>query len=69
MANMKEYNRGRKDGMALAYRIVKENGVSGLLDEIRFRGFSQVDTALVMKELEEASATMRGFINEGHILM
>lgn len=70
MANkMKEYNKGRTDGMALAYRIVKENGVSGLLDEIRFRGASQVDTAFAMKELEEASATMRGFINEGHILM
>ena len=69
MADMKEYNRGRMDGLSLAYRIAKENGLSGLLDEIRFRGTTKINTALVMKELEEASATMRGFINEGQILM
>ena len=69
MADMKEYNRGRMDGLSLAYRIAKEKGLSGLLDEIRFRGTTKINTALVMKELEEASATMRGFINEGQILM
>lgn len=66
---MKEYNRGRLDGLALAYRVAKENGLSGLLDEIRFRGTTKINTALVMKELEDASETMRGFINEGHILI
>ena len=69
MANMKEYQKGRMDGMELAYRIAKENGLSGLLDEIRFRGKAKVNTGLMMKELEDASEPMRGFINEGHILI
>ena len=66
---MKEYNRGRLDGLALAYRVAKQNGLSGLLDEIRFRGATKINTALVMKELEDASEAMRGFINETHILI
>ena len=37
MAKMKEYMAGREDGLNLALSIVKERGIEGLEEEIRFR--------------------------------
>ena len=37
MAKMNEYMAGREDGLNLALRIVKERGIEGLEEEIRFR--------------------------------
>ena len=37
MAKMNEYMAGREDGLNLALSIVKERGIEGLEEEIRFR--------------------------------
>ena len=37
MAKMNEYRAGREDGLNLALSIVKERGIEGLEEEIRFR--------------------------------
>ena len=37
MAKMNEYMAGREDGLTLALSIVKERGIEGLEEEIRFR--------------------------------
>ena len=37
MAKMNEYMAGREDGLQLALSIVKERGIEGLEEEIRFR--------------------------------
>jgi hypothetical protein len=66
---MKEYNRARNDGMRLALTIVDERGIEGLRKELRFREKNKINTNLTMQELEEASKPMRGFINEGQILI
>lgn len=67
--NVKDYRRGRAEGMNLSYQIVKEGGVKALEDELKFREKTKINTALAMKEIEKASKPMRGFINEVQILL
>ena len=38
MSNIKDYARGRNDGLAMALRIVETEGIEGLRKEIKFRG-------------------------------
>lgn len=52
--NLKDYQKGRDDGLALAAKIVQERGAEGLMEEIRERGVVGVSTNLTMKELEDA---------------
>lgn len=52
--NLKDYQTGRNDGLALAAKIIKEGGVEALEAEIRQRGVCGVNTNLTMKELDEA---------------
>ena len=52
--NLKDYQTGRNDGLALAAKIIKEGGVDALEKEIRQRGVCGVNTNLTMKELDEA---------------
>lgn len=57
MAKMNEYMAGREDGLNLALSIVKERGIEGLEEEIRFRNITGVHTMYAKKDLEKA--TMR----------
>lgn len=57
MAKMNEYMAGREDGLQLALSIVKERGIEGLEEEIRFRNITGVHTMYAKKDLEKA--TMR----------
>lgn len=38
MNKMREYERGREDGLDLARRIVKQGGIEALEQECKFRG-------------------------------
>lgn len=51
---MADYSRGRNDGLALALKIVKEDGIEALEKEIKFRGVSNIHTPLAQKDLEKA---------------
>ena len=57
MAKLNDYIAGRNDGLHLALRIVKERGVEGLEEEIRFRNITGIHTQYAKKDLEKA--TMR----------
>ena len=49
MNKMKEYERGREDGLDLALRIVRDGGIEALEREIKFRG------SFVIKDAKEYS--------------
>lgn len=56
---MTDYQAGREDGLLLALKIVKEDGIKALEDEIRYRGIVKVHTQLAKKELEKASEQIK----------
>ena len=60
MNKMREYERGREDGLDLALRIVKDGGLEALEKEIKFRGVSGVHTSLASKDLDKASQKIKG---------
>lgn len=59
MNKMREYERGREDGLLLAQRIVKESGAEALDREIKFRGCTGIHTSLASKDLDAASKKSR----------
>lgn len=59
MSNLKDYDRGRNDGLAMALRIVEEDGIEGLRKEIKFRGVTGIHTTLAKKELDQASKQIK----------
>ena len=59
MSNLKDYNRGRNDGLAMALRIAEEDGIEGLRKEIKFRGVTGMHTTLAKKELDQASKQIK----------
>lgn len=59
MSNLKDYARGRNDGLAMALRIAEEDGIEGLRKEIKFRGVTGIHTALAKKELDQASKQIK----------
>lgn len=59
MSNLKDYDRGRNDGLAMALRIVESDGIEGLRKEIKFRGVAGIHTALAKKELDQASKQIK----------
>lgn len=59
MSNLKDYNRGRSDGLAMALRIVESDGIEGLRKEIKFRGVTGIHTTLAKKELDQASKQIK----------
>ena len=59
MNKMREYERGREDGLDLALRIVKDGGLEALEKEIKFRGVSGVHTSLASKDLDKASQKIK----------
>lgn len=59
MNKMREYERGREDGLLLARKIVKKDGLEGLMKEIKFRGATGIHTSLAAKDLGRASEQIR----------
>ena len=50
---------GREDGLQLALRIVKEKGIEGLEEEIRFRNITGIHTLLDKKSLDTATKKIK----------
>lgn len=59
MNKMREYERGREDGLSPALRIAKEGGIEALEKEIRFRGVTGVHTSLASKDLDKAAEKIK----------
>jgi len=59
MNKMREYERGREDGLLLAQKIVREGGVEALEREIKFRGCTGIHTSLACKDLDKACQTIK----------
>lgn len=59
MAKINEYMAGREDGLQLALRIVKEKGIEGLEEEIRFRNITGIHTLLDKKSLDTATKKIK----------
>ena len=59
MNKMREYERGREDGLLLAHKIVKQGGIEALEKEIRFRGCTGIRTSLACKDLDKASEKIK----------
>lgn len=54
MNKMREYERGREDGLLLAQKIVKDGGIEALDREVKFRGCTGIHTSLACKDLDKA---------------
>lgn len=52
--NIKDYQKGRNDGLALAMKIVREGGKDALEEEMRVRGVTGINVNLTEKELVQA---------------
>lgn len=59
MNKMREYERGREDGLSLALRIAKEGGIEALEREIKFRGITGIHTSLASKDLDKAAEKIK----------
>lgn len=59
MGKVNEYASGRSDGLQMALRLVEENGIDALREEIKFRGITGINTVLCKKEVEKASQKMK----------
>ena len=59
MNKMREYERGREDGLSLALRITRDGGVEALEKEVRFRNISGIHTSLATKDLDKASEKIK----------
>lgn len=64
MSSLKDYSQGRMDGMDLALRIVKTDGIDGLEKEIQVRGRTRINTALCCKELDIAAYQLKNLCME-----
>lgn len=64
MGKQDQYNRGKKDGLILAKRIVEEGGLEALEKEIAFRGRTGINLNLQLKETDEALNDIKECIYE-----
>lgn len=69
MNKMREYERGREDGLTLALRIVKDGGIPALEKEIRFRGVTGIHTSLACKDLDKASQQIKDITRDCFIIL
>lgn len=69
MNKMKEYERGREDGLDLARRIVKQGGIEALEQECKFRGVTGVHTSLAVKDLDKASEKIKEVIADSFVIL
>ena len=63
-SNIKDYAAGRDDGLLKAYQIVKDKGLDGLREELRFRGATKIHTSYAVKELDEATERIKEILFE-----
>lgn len=70
---MKEYNRGRDQGLDMAYRLLRdagENKAAGLIrDEIKARGKTPVKLAITSKELTKGLEPLKWCMYETFMCM
>ena len=59
MNKQREYERGREDGLSLAYRIAREGGIEALEKELKFRNVTGIHTSLAAKDLNKASEKIK----------
>lgn len=59
MNKMREYERGREDGLTLALRIARQGGLEALEREVKFRGITGIHTSLAAKDLDKASEKIK----------
>lgn len=57
--DMKAYQSGRNDGLALAMKIVRDGGTEALEKEIKARGVTGINVNMSQKELEQALAPIK----------
>lgn len=69
MNKMREYERGREDGLDLARRIVREGGIEALEKECRFRNITGIHTSLATKDLDKASAMMKELFADSFVIL
>ena len=69
MNKMREYERGREDGLDLARRITREGGLEDLEKECRFRGVTGIHTSLARKDLDKASEKIKQLVSECCVIM
>lgn len=69
MNKMREYERGREDGLDLARRIVREGGLEALEKECRFRGVTGIRTSLASKDLNKACEKMKEVIADSFVIL
>lgn len=58
--NIKDYQKGRNDGLAFALKIVREGGQDALEEEIRQRGVTGIHVNLTQEELIQALNPIKG---------
>lgn len=69
MGKMNDYQNGRMDGLLLAQKIVKDGGSEALDKEIRFRGATNLHTALAVKDLDKTTAQIKELTLDTLLLM
>ena len=62
--NMKDYQAGRADGLKMALKIVEDDGIDGLREEIRKRGIAKVNPPIMMKDLMTLEEPMKRLCTE-----
>ena len=69
MNKMREYERGREDGLDLARRIVKQGRIEALEQECKFRGATGIHTSLAVKDLDKASEKIKEVIADSFVIL
>lgn len=69
MNKMREYERGREDGLDLARRIVQQGGLEALEQECKFRGVTGIHTSLAVKDLDKASEKIKEVIADSFVIL
>lgn len=69
MNKMREYERGREDGLDLALRIVRQGGLEALEKECRFRNITGIHTSLAVKDLDKASEKIKEVIADCYVIL
>ena len=69
MNKMREYERGREDGLDLALRIVQQGGLEALEKECRFRNITGIHTSLAVKDLDKTSEKIKEVIADCYVVL
>ena len=64
-----EYQRGRQDGLLLAAKIVKEDGIEGLEKELQFRGATKINSGITRKELNNLSMQIKDKMLDAFLIL